>query len=261
MKTTTDPTDLGANRTGIASSPADSQKLIDGARQGVPRAAFTPTALETERAFWNDDAEPVGTVPPPASLKGAVKTVTKALVGEKATVFLDQMGARLAFERTGTRLYEALLSKLQAAGDHPGGPTRTELEEIRDEELAHAALLADSMKRLGADPTAMTPCADVTGVASEGLLKVLADPRTTLTQCLDAILIAELADNDAWNMLAGLAEKMGQDELAGQFRGALEEEEEHLELVRGWLQASLEGQAGVAGKPPAATPPAATPPT
>jgi ferritin-like protein len=257
MKPTTNPTDLGANRTGIASSPKDGDKLIEGARQGVPRASFTPASLEAERLSYNDDAEPVGTVPPPASIKGAVKAVGKALVGEKATVLIDQMAGRLAFERTGTRLYEALLTKLQAAGEHPGGPTRTDLEEIRDEELAHAALLADGLVRLGADPTSMTPAADVTAVASEGVLKVVVDARTTLTQSLEAILIAELTDNDAWTMLVNLADKMGQDELAAEFREALLQEEDHLDRVRTWLQDSLEGQAGVAGKAPAATPPPA----
>jgi rubrerythrin len=255
MKPTTNPTDMGTNRTGIASSPRDSQKLIEGARQGVPRASYDLAALGAERVSFNEEAEPVGTVPPPASLKGAIKAVGKALVGEKATVLIDQMSARLAFERTGTRLYEALLSKLEAASTHPGGPSRTELEEIRDEELAHAALLASGLIRLGADPTSMTPAADVTGVASEGLLKVLVDARTTLTQCLEAILIAELADNDSWAMLVTLADKLGQNELVAEFREALLEEEDHLDRVRGWLLASLEGQAGVSGEAPSAAPP------
>jgi ferritin-like protein len=189
-----------------------------------------------------------------------VKTVGKALMGEKATVLLDLMAARLAFERTGTRLYEALLTKLQAAGAHPGGPSQTDLEQIRDEELAHAALLAECLQRLGGDPTAMTPGADVTAVASEGILKVVVDARTTLTQSLEAILIAELADNDGWTMLVNLAEKMGQDEMATEFREALVEEEDHLDHVRTWLQSSLEGQAGVAGEGPAATPPPAPAP-
>jgi len=255
MKPNTDPTDLGANRTGAAASPRDSQKLVEGARQGVPRASFDLAALQAERVSFNDDADPVGTVPPPATLKGAVKTVGKALMGEKATVLIDQMAARLAFERTGTRLYEALLTKLLAAGSHPGGPNQTELEEIRDEELAHAALLADALVRLGADPTAMTPAADITAVASEGVLKVLVDARTTLTQCLEAILIAELTDNDSWAMLVNLADKMGQDEMAADFREALLQEEDHLDRVRNWLQLSLEGQAGVTGEGPSAAPP------
>ena len=67
MKPKTDPTDLGANRTGAAASPRDSQKLVEGARQGVPRASFDLASLQAERVSFNDDAEPVGTVPPPCS--------------------------------------------------------------------------------------------------------------------------------------------------------------------------------------------------
>jgi rubrerythrin len=256
MKPTTKPTDIGANRTGVASSPVSAKKLVEAARQAAPVATFELQALEVIRLAYDEEAEPVGTVPPPATLKGAVKATVKALTGEKATVLIDQMGGRLAFERTGTRLYEALLTKLQAADVHPGGPSLEELQEIRDEELAHVALLASGLERLGADPTAMTPCADVAAVASEGVLKVLVDARTTLTQSLEAILTAELTDNDAWSMLVTLAQKMGQDELAAEFREALLEEEEHLALVRTWLQSSLEGQAGVSDKAPAAPSPA-----
>jgi rubrerythrin len=255
MKPTTDPTDIGMNRTGIAASPKESEQLIEEAKRAVPRASFDLRPIEAVRRLYNEEAEPVGTVPPPASVKGAVKTVAKALTGEKATVLIDQMAGRLAFERTGTRLYEALLTKLDAAGEHPGGPTRADLEEMRDQELAHAALLAEALRRVGADPTAMTPDADINAVASEGVLKVITDARATLTQSLAAILVAELADNDSWSTLATLAEKMGQDELAGDFREALAEEEIHLDRVRAWVQSSLEGQAGVAGKPAAAAPP------
>jgi rubrerythrin len=255
VKPTTNPTDIGMNRTGIAASPRESQQLIEEARRAVPRGSFDMRPIEAVRRLYNEEAEPVGTVPPPATVKGAVKTVAKALTGEKATVLIDQMAGRFAFERTGTRLYEALITKLDAASVHPGGPTRSDLEEIRDQELAHAALLAQALRRVGADPTSMTPDADINAVASEGVLKVITDARTTLTQALQAIVIAELADTDCWSMLATLAEKMGQDELAGDFREALSEEEIHLERVRGWLQSSLEGQAGVAGKHGAAAPP------
>ena len=36
---------------------------------------------------------------------------------------MDKIGERLAFERTGTRLYEALVSKHEAFGSFPGGPS------------------------------------------------------------------------------------------------------------------------------------------
>ena len=94
------------------------------------------------------------------------------------------------------------------------------------------------MKSLGGDPTAVTPSADIAAVASMGIPQVIADPRTTLKQSLEAILVAELVDNDCWNLLAALAEKLGHDALADEFREALVEEQDHLMRVRGWVTES-----------------------
>jgi rubrerythrin len=168
--------------------------------------------------------------------------------GNKPTVFLDLLGERLAFERTGTRLYEALLVKLEAADTHPGGPRREDLERIRDEEMEHFALLKRTIESLGADPTAMTPSADVIAVASHGLVEAVSDPRVTLNESLKAILTAELVDNDSWLLLADVAERLGHDEMAGEFRRALAEEEDHLARVRSWLSIAVEGQAGITNR-------------
>jgi hypothetical protein len=69
-----------------------------------------------------------------------------------------------------------------------------------------------------------------------GLIQVLTDPRTSVAQCLEAILVAELADNDAWQMLILFAEKMGMDEMARDFGVALSEEDIHLMQIRQWYQ-------------------------
>jgi rubrerythrin len=244
----TKPTDIGKNRTGIAASPIDARRLETGAQidAAMPTDGYL---LETERLRFAREAPPVGSVPPPGNVKGVVKTALEGLKGHKATVLLDKLGERIAFERTGTRLYEALLAKLEAASVHEGGPRRAEVEKIRDDERQHFALLRDCMLQLGGDPTAMTPSADVIAVASLGWVQVLADPRTTLTQCLDIMLTAELADNDGWSLLIELVQGMGQDEIASRFRTALQEEDEHLMKVRAWVSAALVGQAGVAPTP------------
>jgi len=245
------PTDVGKNRTGAATDPAEAKRTMEGAELGTPDENVDMEApeLHATRVAWSADAEPIGTMPPPDTMKGKAKAAVKKMQGKDPAVFLDQLGARLAFERTGTRLYEALLVKLAAANVHEGGPTRAELEEIRDEELRHAALIQRCMEQLGADPTAVTPAADIQGVASSGVMQVVADPRTTLTQALEAALIAELADNDSWQMLIELAEGLGQDEMAEQFRHALDHEERHLARVRRWLSAALVGQAGIEPAP------------
>jgi hypothetical protein len=246
------PTDSGLrNRTGAKASPIDSSKTAEGAVLGTPDDLVSTEAfeLQSERLLYANQALPVGTMPPPASVKGAAKTAVKMVSGKHPNVFLDQLAARLAFERTGTRIYEALLVKHEAASVHEGGPTHEELVHIRDEELAHAMLLIACIEELGADPTAVTPAADIQAVASCGIVQVLGDPRTTLTQALQAVLVAELADVDSWQVLIDMADVLGHADMVDRFQAALDTEEEHLLKVRSWVSAALLGQAGAATEP------------
>jgi hypothetical protein len=241
----TDPTDIGANRTGIKTSPAEAQKMIEAAAAATPLASAEATGLASVRIEASRTSEPVGTVPPPASLKGAAKAVVKAVQGEKIAVLLDLVGERLAFERSGVRLYDALLAKLAAADEHPGGPTLQDLQAIRADELSHFHLLVGACEELGGDPTAMTPAADIIANASSGLLKVVSDPHTTFNQALKAVLAAELIDNDSWALLHQLATQLELGDVAARFEAAGEVEEEHLFRVRRWLERSVAGEAGV----------------
>jgi rubrerythrin len=238
------PTDMGMNRTGAKLSPQLTKQLVQGAVDGVPSGAIARASLLTVREEIARDAEPVGTMPPPANVKGIATVVGRALKGEKATALLDCLGERLAFERTGTRLYELLLAKLAGADPQPGRPTRAELGRIRDEELEHFQLLTAAIESLGGDPTAVTPSADVIAVASCGLVQVLADPRTTFNEGIKAIQVAELADNDGWRTLIDLTSRLDLEELATRFQRALEQEEEHLMLVRRWATNGALGEAG-----------------
>jgi len=239
------PTDIGPNRTGIATSPIDSKRTVQGAIEGDTTGLADGYAIEAERVRWSGEALPVGTIPPPGTVKGAIKTVLERIEGHKANVFIDKLGERLAFERTGTRLYDALLAKFEVAHVHEGGPTRQEIEQIREDEIRHFAIVRNAILDLGADPTAVTPSADVIGVAATGWVQVLTDPRSTLSQCLVVMLAAETADAEGWELLVTLAESMGFDDLATQFRLALVEEEEHTVKVRAWVTHSVTGQAGV----------------
>jgi rubrerythrin len=244
MDKTTKPTETGMNRTGIATSPVDLKEMLEGARGGAP--VPDGEAFEQEHLSWARGASPVGTMPPPASLRGVAKVTLDLVKGKKTNVLLDLMGERLAFERTGTRLYEALLVKLAAASEHPGGPTRVELERIHDEELKHLALLQQAIEQLGGDPTVVTPSADVVGVAGQGWVQALGDPRVTLTEALKVILQAELVDNESWASLTEVASALGHDELVDRFRAAMIEEEQHLVRVRRWVRAAVTGEAGAA---------------
>jgi rubrerythrin len=240
MKTSVD---IGTNRTGMSAAPALSKQMIRSSHDGLESPTPDRDEARTIRIAYAKAAPPVGTVPPPTSVKGAVKTALKALAGEKATVFIDKLAERLAFERMGVRLYEALLLKLDAKGRMPGGPSREELQEIHEDEQRHFALVHAAIEDLGADPTVQTPSADLEGVASLGLLQILTDPRTDLREGIQAILHAEAADRDGWELLITLAEGLEQDDLASTFEAALRTEETHLIRVRGWLTAMTQHQA------------------
>ena len=153
-----------------------------------------------------------------------------------AAVLMDKLGERLAFERSGTRLYDALILKCSA--DNSAGIPPKDLQHIRDEEAEHFALVGAAIQALGGDPTAQTPCADVAGVEGMGLMQVLNDPKTTLAQALHAVLVAEMTDNAAWDELIELTEAAGNDDLVARFTKARDSEIEHLEKVQGWYKAA-----------------------
>jgi rubrerythrin len=140
-----------------------------------------------------------------------------------------------------------LISKFDASEPLPGGPARADLERIKSEEAAHFEMLREVMITMGGDPTALTPSADVAAVSSMGLLQVLGDPRMNLKQSLEAILVAELVDNDGWTMLIDLARTEGNEAVVRRFEQALADEQVHLSNVRRWVRGStLQGKQGTA---------------
>ncbi|KYF50256.1 hypothetical protein BE04_45310, partial [Sorangium cellulosum] len=231
-------TTAGMNRTGMDMSPMDSKEVIVGARIMPPSSVGDDSAIANVVAHYARREERVGTMPPPGTLKGAVKSALQMLKGEAPLVLLDKLGERLAFERAGSRLWKGVLAKYDALGSFEGGPTRAEIERIYREEAEHFLLVASVIRMLGADPTAETPLADVHGVASCGLIKVVTDPRTNLADALEAMLIAELTDNDAWDVLIDMCQGMS-DEVLSQFQAARAAEARHLTMVRSWVKASV----------------------
>lgn len=231
-------TELGLNRTGIATSPKLTQEMVAGTDEFAPTPNGEDNIIARVRQEYAREAEPLGSLPPPATLKGAAKTALRGAKGLRPTQFLDKLGERLAFERTGVRLYTALISKFDAFGGFTGGPSREELVTIMEEEYRHFKLLSEAVTKLSGDPTVVTPSADLHATMTAGVMAVMVDPRTSFVQCLDAALIAELADNAAWEMLSALAAQNGETELAEQFEVARAEEVEHLDNVKRWLAAA-----------------------
>ena len=167
-------TQIGMNRTGIQMSPVDTGKMLEASAKTRP--ATSDETIVGMRSNYLAEADPVGTIPPPGTMKGAAKAAIKKMTGKRPEVFIDKLGERLAFERTGTRLYDALLAKFEGATDGAGDVPLDTLREFRDQEAQHFELLAQCMEQIGADPTAQTPCADVAGVESLGIMQVIHVP-------------------------------------------------------------------------------------
>jgi rubrerythrin len=264
-----EPTTLGQNRTGAAVHARGISRMLEAVEELSPQVPISTAPIEAERLRNIAEADTIGSIPPPAALmKGAVKKGVALMNGVSPSLLMDKVGERIAFERTGTRLYDALISKYMTLAEATGedlppldtitiedgdgeaviariGETPLEtLRRIRDEEHGHFLMLCEVMTQLGGDPTAQTPCADVAGTATMGVLQVVTDPRTTLAQCLNAALIAELTDTASWELLSELATKAGQGELADRFTDALVAEEQHLVAVKAWLRALTVDAAG-----------------
>jgi len=205
------------NRTGIMAGPERAEEMLAATREFPPSSSGDALAIAEVRLAYAKEGEGFGEAP---------------------TLLMDKLGERLAFEHAGARLYEALLSKHRAYGSFEGGPSSEDLMHILTEEYEHADLLSGSIKELGGDPTMLTPAANLAMNISAGLPQVLSDPRTNLLQSLEAIVVAELADNECWTALAQLAYQAGQDELAEQCGVAIEHERDHLRKVRAWIAAA-----------------------
>lgn len=223
LQTSTTP---GSNHTGLAVHPDQLQEMIQGAKEFPPTSSGGPSGIAELRVAYARAGEPHATMPEASN------------VAADRLALLDRLGARLQFERTGTRLYDALISKLDAYGGFEGGPTRQQLLEIREQELGHALLIQDLIRGIGGDPTVVTPCANLQATSSKGIGEVLVDPRTSFLECLETILIAELADQESWAALARTAEPLGDAGLSSRITQAQQTELEHLAKLRGWLEAA-----------------------
>lgn len=233
---------MGMNRTGVQMSPIDTGAMQSGVPPSMmPATPGDETALAEMRGSYIANADPVGSVPVPGTIKGALTTGASLLSGDQPQLLIDKLGERLAFERTGTRLYDALMTKFEAVQERPPSMTLADLQKIRQDEARHFAIIADAIETLGGDPTAQTPCADLVGVESSGLMQAVTDPRTTMAQSLHAILVAEMADNAGWEFLIAIAEDQQQNALIAEFSVALDEERAHLQQVQKWFEEATLG--------------------
>lgn len=240
---------LGMNRTGVGMSPFDAPDITKTAQQAAPEVLGSAAGMAELRESYARNADRLGSVPPPTTVKGAARAAINLLRGKNTAGLIDRLSQRLAFERTGTRLYDALLVKVETQDAWVGGPDIATVRRFRAEEHQHAEMLAGAMLDIGADPTAQTPLADVSGVVSLGVVQALVDPRTSLAQALDALLVAELADQAGWELLIEISATFGLSELGQSCLAAQLQEAEHLSTVKGWLSHHLQQESQSSPEP------------
>lgn len=210
--------------------------MVDATRRFEPNPGGDEHFIAAVRSELSRTMAPMGSVPPPPTMKGLAKAAAQKLRAVEPAQLVDKLGERLAFERAGVRVYEALLSKLDAGqAEFEGGPERADLVHILKEEYEHFRALDAALRHLGADPTVLTPSANLSLTVASGIVAVVLDPRTSFVQCLDAALVLELADNESWELLTQLTREAGQRKLVESFELAAAQEREHLLNLREWV--------------------------
>ncbi len=232
---------LGTNFTGVQMSPKDTKSLLEAVEQFPPTVPGDSKGIMLERVKRAEEADRIGSVPVPGSAKGMLKSTFDMAMGKSPELLVDKLGERLAFERSGVRLYDAMIAKAKALGTAESDLIQV-LQHIRDEEFEHMNMVAEAIETLGADPTAQTPCADVAAVKSMGVMQVLTDPRTNIAQGMGALLTIELEDNAAWELLIELAEAGGHPNIAKGFKKAKDQEDDHLVKIKTLIRRDLIGQ-------------------
>jgi rubrerythrin len=230
---------MGMNKTGVQMSPLNTKAMLDDDKIITRVYTGDETELARMRESYIGESDGLGSIPPPGTMKGMVSMGVNMLKGDKPQLLLDKMAERLAMERTATRLYDALLTKVGAIGEGTLSITIEQVASIRGDEARHAVLMKEAIESMGGDPTVQTPCADLAGVEALGLVQVLNDPRTSVAQSLHAILTAELSDNAGWETLIALADEHEQAAMVESFSDALQQERKHLAMIQTWYEEAI----------------------
>jgi hypothetical protein len=231
---------MGMNKTGVQMSPLNSKRMLEEDQRILTRGQpGDETQMAELRQAYIREANGYGSIPVPGTMKGMASMAMDMLKGDRPQILLDKLAERLAMERTATRLYDALLTKLAVANAGTVSITTEDVASIRGDEARHALLIADAIASIGGDPTAMTPSADNVGVEAMGLVQVLSDPRASLAQSLHALLTAELSDGVGWETLIALAHEHGQRDMVDGFSDALLQERKHQAMIQAWYEEAI----------------------
>ena len=149
---------------------------------------------------------------------------------------IDLLTERLTFERSGVKLYDSIIAKVEASVDEEARRLLDQLREHRDEEKEHEEWLEEQIRALGGDAHGQTEMSELVKRESRGIEDVILDGDNDLSHLVHALLVAELADHAGWDLLVELAEEARDRDAKKAFKKRLHEEEEHLLFARRTLE-------------------------
>jgi rubrerythrin len=144
---------------------------------------------------------------------------------------IDVLAERLQFERSGVKLYDAIIAKMRQSQEPAITELLDQMQEHRDQEKEHEEWLEECIRKLGGDDEQLTEKARLVAQESKGIEEVIMkDP--AIPHLFHALLAAELVDNAGWDLLAQLADEAEDGKAKREFTKRLHHEEEHLVFVR-----------------------------
>jgi len=155
----------------------------------------------------------------------------RKLAGKNVGRVIDLLNERLAFERTGVRIYDRMLLRMRLAEDGEVQRMVDRMQRYRDQEREHEEWLEEQIQTLHGDDHVPTEKSVLVLAETQGLERVIhRDPR--LDHDFHALLSAELSDAAGWDLLVRMAEQFGDREARREFKQRHREEQEHVLFVR-----------------------------
>jgi bacterioferritin (cytochrome b1) len=155
---------------------------------------------------------------------------------------LDVLSGRLAFERTGVKLYDRVIEKIERQAQPRYLAILDQLREIRVEEKEHEEWLEAQIRALGGNPAEKSEMAQLEAEEGSGIESVILDGHSKPIHLLHALLAAELADNAGWDVLVKLAGDAGDAAAKIEFARRMAEEAKHLLFIREVVLRSAESE-------------------
>ena len=149
---------------------------------------------------------------------------------------VDLLCERLAFERSGVRLYDRIIAAMQGSSDSELNAMQSTMEEHRAEEKEHEEWLEAQIRTLGGNLEVECDGAMMANSEAAGIQQIAANESADLRHLLHALLAAEAVDNAGWELLLELAEDVDDRAARREFGRRLHHEREHLAFVRHMME-------------------------